>query len=92
VIVKLVAPHATLTGQTGAVLAIFAVAVLHVYILAAATIDRIARKLLQAGGFVAMAAALPCLWLVPGAITTPLPILLCPDLRSGRREGLDQGS
>ena len=47
VIVKLVAPHATLTGQTGAVPGIFAVAALHAYILAAAaTIEGIARKLL----------------------------------------------
>src|ERR1017187_4657739 len=65
VIVRLLAPHATLTGQTGAVLAIFAVAALQAYVLAA-TIERIARKLLQAGGFVAMAAAFACLWLVPG--------------------------
>jgi MFS transporter, PHS family, inorganic phosphate transporter len=60
VIVKLVAPHATLTGQTGAVLAIFAVAALQGYVLAA-SIDRIARKLLQASGFAAMAAAFACL-------------------------------
>src|SRR6266566_468406 len=58
VIVKLVAPHATLTGQTGAVLAIFAVAALHAYILAATTIEGIARKLLQADGFTAKAPTL----------------------------------
>ena len=52
------APHVTLTGQTGAMLAIFAVAALQAYLLA--TIERIARKLLQAGGFVAMAAAFAC--------------------------------
>jgi hypothetical protein len=50
------------------------------YVLAA-TIERIARKLLRAGGFVAVAAAFACLWLVPGATTTVLPFL-CPDLRS----------
>jgi PHS family inorganic phosphate transporter-like MFS transporter len=61
VIVKLVEPHASLTGQAGVVLAIFAVAALQAYVLAAATIDRIARKLLQADGFVAMAAAFACL-------------------------------
>jgi hypothetical protein len=64
------------------------------YVLAA-TIERIALKLLQVGGLVAMAAAFACLWLVPGATTTVLPFLLlflCPDLCSGRREGLDQGS
>ena len=75
-IVKLVAPHATLTGQTGAVLAIFAVAALQAYVLAAATIERIARKLLQAGAFVTKAAAFACLWLAPRPTTTLLPFLL----------------
>jgi MFS transporter, PHS family, inorganic phosphate transporter len=58
------------------VLAIFAVAAAQAYVLAAAAIDRIGRKLLQVGGFVAMAAAFACLWLVPGATTTLLPFLL----------------
>ena len=38
-------------------LAIFAVAALQAYVMVAAAIDRIGRKLLQVGGFVAMAAA-----------------------------------
>src|SRR6266571_3078257 len=76
VIVKLVAPHATLTGQTGAVLAIFAGAALHAYILAAATIEGIARKLLQADGFTAKAPTFACLWLAPRATTALLPFLL----------------
>src|ERR1035437_10320856 len=70
VIVRLLAPHATLTGQAGAVLVIFAVAALQAHVLAA-TIERIARKLLQAGGFVALAAAFASLWLGPG-VTPPI--------------------
>jgi MFS transporter, PHS family, inorganic phosphate transporter len=76
VIVKLVSPHASLTGQTAIVLAIFAVAALPGFILAAFTIDTIGRKLLQAVGFAVMAAAFAGLWLVPGATTTLLPFLL----------------
>jgi MFS family permease len=76
VIVKLVSPHASLIGQTAIVLAIFAVAALPGYPLAAATIDRIGRKLLQNAGFLVMAVAFGCLWLVPGATTTLLPFLL----------------
>jgi MFS transporter, PHS family, inorganic phosphate transporter len=76
VIVKLVDPHASLIGTTAWTLAIFAVAALPGYLLAAATIDRIGRKLLQAVGFAVMAAAFLGLWLVPGATTTLLPFLL----------------
>jgi MFS transporter, PHS family, inorganic phosphate transporter len=76
VIVNLVAPHASLIGVTGYTLAIFAVAALPGYLLAAATIDRIGRKLLQAVGFALMAAAFLGLWLIPGATTTVLPFLL----------------
>jgi MFS transporter, PHS family, inorganic phosphate transporter len=76
VIVRLVSPHASLIGQTGILLAIFAVAALPGYVLAAATIDRIGRKLLQCLGFAMMAVAFVGLWLVPGATTTLLPFLL----------------
>jgi MFS transporter, PHS family, inorganic phosphate transporter len=76
VIVNLVAPHASLIGITGYTLAIFAVAALPGYLLAAATIDRIGRKLLQAVGFGVMAAAFLGLWLIPGATTTVLPFPL----------------
>lgn len=75
-IVKVVAPHASLIGQTAIVLGIFAVAALPGYLLAAFTIDRIGRKLIQAGGFFMMAVAFLCLWLVPGATSTLLPFLL----------------
>jgi MFS transporter, PHS family, inorganic phosphate transporter len=76
VIIKPVSPHASLIGQTGWALAIFAVAALPGFILAAFTIDKIGRKLLQSIGFAVMAAAFACMWLVPGATTTLLPFLL----------------
>lgn len=75
-IVKVVSPHAGLIEQTGIVLAIFAVAALPGYLIAALTIDRLGRRLIQAGGFAMMAVAFACLWLVPGATTTLLPFLL----------------
>jgi MFS transporter, PHS family, inorganic phosphate transporter len=76
VIVKLVAPHASLLGTVAYTLAIFAVAAVPGYLLAAATIDRIGRKLMQSVGFAIMAVAFICLWLVPGATTMILPFLL----------------
>jgi hypothetical protein len=75
-IVKLVDPHASLLGTTAWTLAIFAVAALPGYLLAAATIDKIGRRALQATGFALMAAAFAGLWLVPGATTTRAPFLL----------------
>jgi MFS family permease len=75
-IVGLVDPHASLMGTTAWTLAIFAVAALPGYLLAAATIDKIGRRTLQAAGFAVMAAAFAGLWLVPGATTTLLPFLL----------------
>ncbi len=76
VIVKLLSPHASLTGATAITLAIFAVAALPGYLLAAFTIDRIGRKLMQAGGFTVIAAAFAGLWLIPAATTTLLPFVL----------------
>jgi MFS family permease len=76
IIVKLVAPHASLMAQTGYLLAIFAVAALPGYFLAAWTIDRIGRRSLQTGGFVMIAIAFFCLWFVPGATTTVAPFLV----------------
>ncbi len=75
-IVKLVDSHASLLGTTAWTLAIFAVAALPGYLLAAATIDKIGRRALQATGFAVMAAAFAGLWLVPGATTTLAPFLL----------------
>jgi MFS family permease len=75
-IVKLVSPHASLVGATAVTLAIFAVAALPGYLLAAFTIDRIGRRRMQAGGFAIIAAAFAGLWLIPEATTTVLPFLL----------------
>jgi MFS transporter, PHS family, inorganic phosphate transporter len=73
---KLIAPHAGLTGAITVTLVIFAVAALPGYLLAAFTIDRIGRKLMQAGGFAMIAAAFAGLWLIPGATTAVLPFVL----------------
>jgi MFS family permease len=75
-IVTLVDPHASLLGTTAWTLGIFAVAALPGYVLAAATIDKIGRRALQATGFAVMAAAFAGLWLVPGATATLAPFLL----------------
>ena len=75
-IVKLIAPHAGLTGAITVTLVIFAAAALPGYLLAAFTIDRIGRKLMQAGGFAMIAAAFAGLWLIPGATTAVLPFVL----------------
>jgi MFS transporter, PHS family, inorganic phosphate transporter len=75
-IVKLVDPHGSLLGTTAWTLAIFAVAALPGYLLAAATVDRIGRRALQATGFGVMAVAFVGLWLVPGATTSLAPFLL----------------
>ena len=69
-IVNLVAPHASLMLQTTYTLAIFAVAAMPAYFLAAWTIDRIGRKLIQTGGFLMIALAFLLLWAIPGATTT----------------------
>jgi MFS family permease len=73
---QLVSPHASLVGATAITLVIFAVAALPGYLLAALTIDKIGRRVMQAGGFAVIAAAFCCLWLIPGATTTLVPFLL----------------
>jgi PHS family inorganic phosphate transporter-like MFS transporter len=75
-VVKLAVPHAGLIGTTALTLAIFVVAALPGYVLAAATIDRIGRRRMQVTGFTVMAAAFAGLWLIPGATTTLVPFLL----------------
>lgn len=75
-ITKLVSPHASVVGATTVTLVIFAAAALPGYLLAALSIDKIGRRLMQAAGFAVMAAAFGGLWLIPGATTTELPFLL----------------
>ncbi|MBV9792579.1 MAG: MFS transporter [Actinobacteria bacterium] len=75
-VVKLALPHASLIGSTALTLAIFAVAALPGYVLAALTIDRIGRRLMQTLGFAVMAAAFAGLWLIPGATHRLAPFLV----------------
>jgi MFS transporter, PHS family, inorganic phosphate transporter len=76
IIIRLAVPHASLIGVTAYTLAIFAVAALPGYLLAAMTIDRLGRRFLQTLGFAAMAAAFAGLWLIPGATASVPPFLL----------------
>ncbi|MGO8886283.1 MAG: MFS transporter [Streptosporangiaceae bacterium] len=76
IVVGLVSLKASLVGITGYTLAIFVVAALPGYLIAAFTIDKIGRKLLQSIGFGVMALAFLGLWLISGATTTVLPFLL----------------
>lgn len=69
-IVKLVSPHASLIVQTAYTLAIFAVAAVPAYFLAAFTIDTIGRRKMQTTGFTLIALAFFLLWALPGATTT----------------------
>jgi MFS transporter, PHS family, inorganic phosphate transporter len=73
---KLVSPHASQLGTLVITLVIFAVAALPGYLLAAAAIDRLGRRRMQAAGFAVIAAAFLGLWLIPGATTTLVPFLL----------------
>jgi PHS family inorganic phosphate transporter-like MFS transporter len=66
-VITLADPHASLRTATAYTLAIFVVAALPGYVLAAATIDRIGRRKMQAAGFAVIAAGFAALWLVPGA-------------------------
>jgi PHS family inorganic phosphate transporter-like MFS transporter len=75
-IVKLVAPHASLITQTAYILAIFAVFALPAYLLAALTIDRMGRRVMQTGGFVLIGLAFFGLWLIPSATTTVAPFIV----------------
>jgi MFS family permease len=75
-IIRLVAPHASLARAAGYTLAIFVVAALPGYVLAAMKIDKIGRRRMQATGFAVIAAAFAGLWLIPGATASPLQFLL----------------
>jgi MFS family permease len=76
IVVNLAIPRAGLIGTTACTLAIFVIAALPGYLLAAATIDRIGRRRMQAGGFAVMAAAFAGLWLIPGVTRNLAPFLL----------------
>jgi PHS family inorganic phosphate transporter-like MFS transporter len=75
-IIKQVAPHAGQIGQIAYALFIFAVAALPGYFLAAWTIDKLGRRVVQIGGFCVMAVAFAGLWLIPGATDTIVVFLI----------------
>jgi len=75
-ILSLVAPNASLQGQTAYILAVFAIAALPGYFLAAFTIDKIGRRTVQAFGFAMMTLVFVVMWLVPKATTEVAPFLV----------------
>jgi MFS transporter, PHS family, inorganic phosphate transporter len=75
-ILKLVSPHATVTGTIAIQLAIFVVAALPGYLLAIAKLDKIGHRRLQWIGFVMMAVSFAVIGLVPGVSTAVVPFLL----------------
>lgn len=76
IILRDVAPHASLLVTLEWTLAIFAVAALPGYVLACATMDRIGHRRLQLVGFTVMAGAFAVLGFVPGITRLVVPFLL----------------
>ncbi|MGH9065440.1 MAG: MFS transporter [Acidimicrobiales bacterium] len=75
VILRMVAPHASLLTTLEWTLLIFAVAALPGYLLATATMDRIGHRRLQLIGFAVMAGAFLAIGLVPGVAVAAVPFL-----------------
>jgi MFS family permease len=75
-VLKALSPHASLLKETLTQLAIFGVAAAPGYFVAAATMDRLGRKLIQILGFTVMAAAFAGLALIPGIEKMVVPFLL----------------
>jgi len=75
-IMKLVAPHASLIAGTAWTLAVFSVAALPGYILAFSKMDQIGHRRLQWIGFAVMGACFAALGLIPGITRTIAPFLL----------------
>jgi len=74
-ILKDVAPHATLVAKLAWQLGIFTLFAVPGYVLAFSLMDRIGHRRLQALGFVAMALCFGSLWLVPSLTTTVGPFI-----------------
>jgi MFS family permease len=70
------APHASLLKHTLTQLAVFAVAAAPGYFVAALTMDRLGRKLIQSLGFTVMAVSFAALALIPGIEKMVTPFLL----------------
>jgi len=75
-ILKLVSPHASVTGEIALQLAIFVVAALPGYLLAIAKLDKIGHRRLQWTGFVMMAVCFAVIGVVPGVSTAVVPFML----------------
>jgi MFS family permease len=75
-ILKLVSPHASITGTISLQLAIFVLAALPGYVLAIVKMDKIGHRRLQWTGFVMMAACFAVIGLVPGVSTAVVPFVL----------------
>jgi MFS family permease len=75
-ILRLVSPHASLTGEIALQLAIFVVAAVPGYLLAIARLDKIGHRKLQWTGFLMMAACFAVIGLVPGVSTAVVPFML----------------
>lgn len=75
-VLSALAPHATLLKHTLTQLAIFVIAAAPGYFVAALTMDRLGRKVIQTLGFAVMAAAFAGLALIPGIEKLVLPFVL----------------
>ncbi|MHB1525165.1 MAG: MFS transporter [Candidatus Dormibacteria bacterium] len=75
-ILKTLAPHASLIEDTAITLVIFAVCALPGYVVAFLTIDRIGHRRLQFVGFAMMAVAFFLIGVVPGVIKDVAPFLI----------------
>lgn len=75
-IVKKVAAHATPLQTSGIELGIFAIFSLPAFYLAAFTIDRLGRRLLQIIGFVGIAVFFALVWAIPGVSGDVIPFIV----------------
>jgi len=75
-ILKAVAPHASLTTDTAIALLIFTVAAAPGYLLAFLTVDRIGHRRLQYIGFAVMGLAFLAIGVIPGLTTLIVPFVL----------------
>ncbi|MBV9719374.1 MAG: MFS transporter [Candidatus Eremiobacteraeota bacterium] len=75
-VVKAINPHASLIENTLITLAIFVIAAFPGYLLAAISIDRIGRKVIQGVGFLFMAIAFAAIALLPGGAQAVVPFVL----------------
>jgi MFS transporter, PHS family, inorganic phosphate transporter len=75
-VVKAINPHASLITNTAITLAIFAVAAFPGYLVAAISMDRLGRKVIQGLGFLLMGLAFAAMALLPGGAQAVVPFIL----------------